>query len=229
MAAIEVESLELVFASGKSRLKVLDIPHWQVEKGEQLALFGPSGSGKTTLLNLLAGLLTPHSGRLNVYGNSLEDMPEGKRDRFRAQYIGYIYQNFNLLQGFKAVENVLLGMTFAPQKGKPDQAESLLSEVGLAHRLNFYPSQLSLGEQQRVAVARALANRPQLILADEPTGSLDPKSRDGVLKLLRNVCQKHGCTLVLVSHERDVIACFEKAIPFLELNRAFQPMGGMEP
>jgi putative ABC transport system ATP-binding protein len=229
MATIEVKSLELIFERGKVRLKVLDIPHWRVERGEQFALFGPSGSGKTTFLNLLAGLLTPHSGRLKVCGHSLEGLPEAKRDRFRAQYIGYIYQSFNLLQGFTAAENVLLGMTFSPQKGDPNQAESLLSEVGLSHRLNFYPAQLSLGEQQRVAVARALANRPQLILADEPTGSLDPKNRDGVLKLLRDVCQKHGCTLVLVSHEKDVIAWFEKAIPFLQLNRAFQPMGGMEP
>ncbi|MDI6754812.1 MAG: ABC transporter ATP-binding protein [Thermodesulfobacteriota bacterium] len=228
MAAIKVESLELVFESGKNRLKVLDIPQWQVEGGEHFALFGPSGSGKTTFLNLLAGLLTPHSGRLKVCGHSLEDMPEAQRDRFRAQCIGYIYQNFNLLQGFNALENVLLGMTFGPRKGELKDAESLLNEVGLSHRLNFYPSQLSLGEQQRVAVARALANRPQLILADEPTGSLDPKNRDAVLKLLKDVCRNHGCTLVLVSHERDVIAWFEKAIPFLELNRAFQPMGGME-
>lgn len=229
MAAIEVESLELVFASGKSRLKVLDIPFWQVEKGEQIALFGPSGSGKTTFMNLLAGLLTSYSGKLKVCSHSLEDMTEAKRDRFRAQFIGYIHQNFNLLQGFNAVENVLLGMTFGPRKGELKEAESLLGEVGLTHRLNAYPSRLSLGEQQRVAVARALANRPELILADEPTGSLDPKNRDGVLNLLRDVCRNHGCTLLLVSHEREVIARFEKALPFWELNRAFQPMGGKEP
>jgi putative ABC transport system ATP-binding protein len=229
MATIEVESLELGFESGKSRLKVLDIPHWRVERGEQIALFGPSGSGKTTFLHLLAGLITPLSGRLNVCGFSLEGMAEARRDRFRAQHIGYIYQNFNLLQGFTALENVLLGMTFAPRKGDPNRAESLLGEVGLSHRLHSYPSKLSLGEQQRVAVARALANRPQLLLADEPTGSLDPKNRDGVLELLKDICRTHGCTLVLVSHERDVIARFEKAVPFLELNRAFRAAGGMEP
>jgi putative ABC transport system ATP-binding protein len=228
MSIIEVESLEVSFNSGKEALRVLDIPHWHVEKGDQVALFGPSGSGKSTLLHVLAGLLAASRGKVAVCGHSLEGMAEAKRDRFRAQYIGYIYQNFNLLQGFSAIENVLLGMTFSPHQGDWKEAERLLGEVGLSHRLLNYPAQLSFGEQQRVAVARALANRPQLLLADEPTGSLDPLNKAGVLRLLRDMCEKHGCTLVLVSHEREVISLFERSVPFLELNRAFQSPSGIQ-
>ncbi len=224
MAIIEISSLELILGSGKNRMKILDIPCWQVEKGEQIALYGPSGSGKTSLLNIIAGLLLPSRGQVKVCHQSLESMSEAQRDLFRAQFIGYIYQNFNLLPGFNALENVLLGLTFGTSRRKKDRisiATTLLDEVGLSHRLTFFPFQLSLGEQQRVAVARALASRPQVILADEPTGSLDPKNRDGVLNLLREICQRHDCTLILVSHEKEVIASFNKTIPFLELNHAF--------
>jgi len=222
MPIIEIESLELVLESPGEFLKVLDIPHWCVEEGDQIALFGPSGSGKSTFLHALAGILPISKGKLCVCGHSLEGMAEVNRDLFRAEYIGYIFQNFNLLQGFSVIENVLLGMTFSPRKASLKEAEFLLHEVGLSHRLRYYPSQLSFGEQQRVAVARALANQPLLLLADEPTGSLDPVNKKEVLRLIREICHTHGCTLVLVSHEQDVIDLFEKAVPFLTLNQAFQ-------
>ncbi|MGQ9693715.1 MAG: ABC transporter ATP-binding protein [Thermodesulfobacteriota bacterium] len=224
MAIIEIESLQFFWENWDIPLKILDIPYWRMENGEQMALFGPSGSGKTTFLNLLAGLLVPHTGKLRVCGHALETMSEGKRDRFRAQFIGYIFQNFNLLPGFSALENVFLGMTFSSKKGTLKEAELLMDEVGLSHRKHSYPAQLSLGEQQRVAVARALASRPQLILADEPTGSLDSKNRDGILRLLQDICQNHGCSLLIVSHEQEVISYFKKSISFVELNRAFQPL-----
>lgn len=217
---IELDSLEVAFDSGKEVLKVLDIPHWGVEEGDQVAIFGPSGSGKSTFLHVLAGLLPVSSGRLIVCGHSLEGMSESARDRFRAQYVGYIYQNFNLLQGYTALENVLIGMTFSPRKSDLKEAEHLLGEVGLSHRLKYYPSQMSFGEQQRVAVARALANRPKLLLADEPTASLHPVNKEDVLRLLKDVCERHGCTLVLVTHEREVISLFENTVTFLEFNRA---------
>jgi putative ABC transport system ATP-binding protein len=167
------------------------------------------------------------SGHLEVCGHALEGMSEAQRDRFRAQYIGYIYQNFNLLQGYTAIENVLIGMTFSPRKSDHGEAEHLLGEVGLSHRLKYYPSQMSFGEQQRVAVARALANRPKILLADEPTASLHPVNKEDVLRLLKDVCERHGCTLVLVTHEREVIALFENTVTFLEFNRAYRsPLGG---
>ena len=148
-------------------------------------------------------------------------MSEAQRDSFRARYVGIIFQNFNLLHGFTALENVLVGMTFSPRKPDIAEAEHLLNEVGLSHRLNYLPSRLSAGEQQRVAVARALANRPRLLLADEPTASLHPVNKKDVLRLLLDMCDRHGCTLVLVTHEREVISLFENTVTFLELNRAY--------
>lgn len=222
MILVEIKSLELIYDSQKEILKVLDIPYWRVEKGEQVAVFGPSGSGKSTFLNTLAGLIPPTRGLISVSGYSLEKMSEAARDNFRAQCIGYIYQNFNLLPGFSVMENVLLGMTFSHRKPDIKEAKLLLEQVGLAHRLRYYPAQLSIGEQQRVAVARALANRPQLLLADEPTGSLDPFNKKKILQLIKNISQLYGCTLILVSHEQDVLDLFEKSVPFSSLNRAFQ-------
>ncbi len=224
---IELDSLQIVFNRGKEHLKVLDISHWDVEEGDRVAVFGPSGSGKSTFLHTLAGLLPIFKGTLNICGYTLAGMPEAKRDQFRARYIGYIYQNFNLLQGFTALENVLLGMTFSRRKSDPQEARRLLEEVGLSHRLKYHPSQMSAGEQQRVAVARALANRPKLLLADEPTASLHPVNKEDVLKLLLDICHRHGCTLVLVTHEREVIGLFDKTVTFVEFNRAYEgPTGG---
>jgi ABC-type lipoprotein export system ATPase subunit len=219
---VEIDSLEIVFGAGKEAFKVIDIPHWHLEEGDKVAIFGPSGSGKSTFLHTLAGLLAPFSGRLIVCGQPLADMSEGDRDLFRAQHIGYIFQSFNLLQGFTALENVLLGMTFSPRKPDPEEAKHLLEEVGLSHRLKYYPPQMSSGEQQRVAVARALANRPRLLLADEPTASLHPVNKEDVLRLLLNMCDRHGCTLALVTHEREVISLFQKTVTFMELNHAYQ-------
>jgi ABC-type lipoprotein export system ATPase subunit len=223
---IEISALEVIFNAGKEALKVLDIPEWNVKDGDRVAIWGPSGSGKTTLLNALAGLLPATNGNISVCGHALEHMSEAQRDAFRARYIGIVFQNFNLLHGFTAVENVLVGMTFSPRKPDIAEAEHLLNEVGLSHRLNYHPPQLSSGEQQRVAVARALANRPKLLLADEPTASLHPVNKEDVLRLLLDMCDRHGCTLVLVTHEREVISLFENTVTFLELNRAFYDHGG---
>ena len=226
---IKLNHLEVIFDSGRESLKVLDIPHWQVEEGDQVAIFGPSGSGKSTFLHVLAGLLPVSKGTLSVCGHSLQGISEAARDRFRAKYIGYIYQNFNLLQGYTALENVLVGVTFSGRKGDLKEAEQLLGEVGLSHRLKYYPSQMSFGEQQRVAVARALANRPKLLLADEPTASLHPVNKEDVLRLLRDICTRYGCTLVLVTHEKEVISLFEKTVPFLEFNRVYPDHGVSQP
>jgi len=219
---VDLDSLEIVFGSGKDAFKVLDVPSWHVEEGDKVAVFGPSGCGKSTFLHALAGLLPATRGRLTVCGHTLNGMSEASRDHFRAQYIGYIYQNFNLLQGFTALENVLVGMSFSPRKSDVKEAERLLDEVGLSHRLKYRPPQMSSGEQQRVAVARALANRPKLLLADEPTASLHPVNKEDVLRLLLDICDKYGCTLVLVTHEREVISLFEKTVTFLEFNKAYQ-------
>lgn len=219
---VEIESLEVVLNTGKDSIRILDIPKWSVEEAEKVAILGPSGSGKTTFLYALAGLIPITTGKITVCDNSLGEMSEAQRDRFRSRHIGFIYQNFNLLQGFNAMENVLIGMTFSPRKPDPKEAEHLLKEVGLSHRLRYHPSQLSSGEQQRVAVARALANRPKLLLADEPTASLHPVNKEDVLKLLLNMCDKYHCTLIVVTHEREVISHFDRTVAFLELNQTIQ-------
>jgi ABC-type lipoprotein export system ATPase subunit len=140
--------------------------------------------------------------------------------------MGYIFQNFNLLQGYTALENVLMGMTFSPGKGDKTIAGKLLEQVGLGGKMKRRPSQLSFGEQQRVSVARSIANKPQLILADEPTGSLDPHNSVEVIKILKEVCREHGCSLIIVSHNMDMISLFEHIVDFKKLNRAMQIQEG---
>lgn len=224
---ISAKDLKVTYRSGADALTVLDIPSWEVAEGAQVALSGPSGSGKSTLLNVVAGLLAPSGGTVTVAGTELARLGEAARDRFRARSVGYIFQNFNLLQGYTALENVLLGKAFSPRKSGAD-ARQLLESVGLSHRERHYPRELSIGEQQRVAIARALAKRPEILLADEPTGSLDPKHTMGVVATLRDVSRGFGCTLVVVSHEEDVASAFEERVSFLELNRAFAEKGGGE-
>ena len=218
---IKIEHLKVDYRNGGESFTVVDIPSWHVSQTEQVAISGPSGSGKSTLLHVIAGLLQPSSGSVQVCGQELAAVGEAERDRFRARSIGYIFQSFNLLQGYTAIENVLLGMTFSPRKPHRQDAVELLKQVGLAHRLTHYPAQMSIGEQQRVAIARALVKRPELILADEPTGSLDPRHTGEVVTKLRQVCREHGCTLVVVSHEQEVVGAFERQVSFMELNRAF--------
>ena len=218
---VELSGLQLSFnqASGNS-FRVLDMRSLRVGAGEMVAVYGPSGSGKTTLLYVLAGLLAPDQGRVEVCGRLLGDLGEAARDRFRASNIGFIYQNFNLMQGFTALENVLLGQSFSGARPDQQKARELLAEVGLAHRLSHRPGQMSSGEQQRVAVARALINQPKLILADEPTASLHPANKQDVLELLLKACERHGCTLVLVTHETEILKHFSRTEAFLELNQA---------
>jgi len=226
MPLLEVVDLTKRFVSpdGGSSI-VVDVPRFALEAGEHLALRGPSGSGKTTFLNLIAGILQADSGRIVLDGKDLVALPEPERDRVRATSIGYVFQTFNLLQGFTALENVVLGMMFG--RGVDLQrARQLLERVGLADRVNYRPTQLSVGQQQRVAVARALANQPKLVLADEPTGNLDQRNGREALTLIREVCRENGAALLLVSHDADVLAQFEKVRDLAELNRAMSPVTG---
>lgn len=220
MALLELRDLRKAYASpGGESLTVVDIPAFELEARRQVALSGESGSGKTTLLHLIAGILAPDSGSVRLDGLDLGSMSEAARDRVRATRLGYIFQTFNLLQGYTCLENVLLGMSFGPGPDRA-RAESLLRRVGLGDRLRHYPRQLSTGQQQRVAVARALANRPKLVLADEPTGNLDHRSARESLKLIREACRESEAALLLVSHDREVLAQFEHHEDLARLNRA---------
>jgi putative ABC transport system ATP-binding protein len=207
-----------------SVVPVIDIEKFSLADTEQVALIGTSGSGKTTLLHLIAGILTPDSGSIQFQINGstadIARLPEAKRDVFRGRYIGYIFQTHHLLGGFTAMENVQLGMTFTGRAADPAWAKHLLDEVGLSQRLNYKPEKLSVGQQQRVAVARALANRPKLVLADEPTGALDSKNAQQVLELIRKLCGEVGASLLLVSHDLNIAKQLSRVVSLSELNRA---------
>lgn len=199
-------------------LPVLGIEQYQLSQGEQAALIGSSGCGKTTLLNVISGILIPDAGRVEISGTDIARLPEVVRDRFRAEKIGFVFQTFNLLPGFTALENVLLGMSFS--RGRTDRrfAESLLERVGLQDRRHHRPAKLSVGEQQRVSVARSLANRPALLLADEPTANVDPANQDLILKLIRDTCSEHQVTLLMVTHAAEVAEAFERVDRLQDFN-----------
>jgi len=200
-------------------LPILDVPRLELQAGEQVVVRGRSGGGKTTLLNVIAGLATPDAGKIVVDTTDVTRLPEAARDRFRARHIGFVFQTFNLLAGFSALENVLLGMTFTGQPRDPARATELLKRVGLGHRLSHKPAALSVGEQQRVAVARALVNRPVLLLADEPTANIDPSHQQQVIDLLRQVCRDENVAMLLVTHSDDVTGQFDR-VEFLDkINR----------
>ena len=220
MSDLEIRDLVKAYTSPDGvRHTVLDVPQFRLPAGQQVALRGSSGSGKTTLLHCIAGIVRPDAGSIVVSGDDVALLDEAERDAWRARHVGYVFQTFNLLQAFTALENVELGMLFG-EGADAERARHLLERVGLGERLHHRPRQLSVGQQQRVAVARAIANRPSLVLADEPTGNLDAAHAKSALALLRDVCRESGASLLVVSHDRDVLAQFDDVRDFAEINRA---------
>jgi putative ABC transport system ATP-binding protein len=204
---------------------ILDVPSFQVGGGEQLALIGPSGCGKTTLLHIIAGITKPDSGRVVLDGIEITKFAEASRDRIRADKLGYVFQTFNLLPGFSALENVLLGMSFSRKKPSHSRARQLLDRVGLAHRAHNKPAAMSVGEQQRVAVARALANSPKLVLADEPTANVDPRNQQQIVSLIQDTCRDENISLIMVTHAMEVANRFERIEKLTELNQVVAEIG----
>lgn len=225
MSILEIRNLKKSYLAPDGEISsVVDVPHFVLEAGQQLALQGSSGSGKTTLLNLIAGILQADEGEIILAGENLSSLSEARRDLARAKHIGYVFQTFNLLQNYTALENVELGMMFGSGVDS-GFARSLLEEVGLKDRLDYRPRQLSVGQQQRVAMARALANRPNLVLADEPTGNLDRKHARTALALIRQLCRENNAALLLVSHDHDVLGQFERVEQLSAINRAARDLG----
>jgi len=219
MSVLSIEGLRKSYVSPDgATTPVIDIESFAMAAGEQVALEGESGSGKTTFLHLIAGIVKADSGSIVVAGDDITAMREAARDRARALHLGYVFQTFNLLDGYTALENVMLGMMFGPGADRA-KARSLLERVGMADRMHYKPRQLSVGQQQRVAVARALANQPRLVLADEPTGNLDRIRAAEALALIREVCREQDAALLLVSHDRAVLESFERRESLSELNR----------
>ena len=202
------------FELGSTDVKALDKINLEIDQGEFVALVGPSGSGKSTLLNLLGGLDRPTSGELNMQGLGLQDATETELTAHRRHNVGFIFQSFNLLPTLTALENVALPLMLSgvPLKERHARAADLLKRVGLDHRLDHRPTEMSGGEQQRAAIARALVNNPQLILADEPTGNLDSSTGDEVMQLLRNLNAESGVTLVVVTHDPEVAAYADRIV-----------------
>ena len=201
---LKINGLQKNYTSGAKQLTVLQDVSFEVSKGQTFAIVGPSGSGKTTLLGLCAGLDTADAGTVTLCGHNLQQLTQDQRAQLRNQEVGFIFQNFQLLPTLTALENVSVPLDLQGDKKASRIAKELLEKVGLGNRLDHYPSQLSGGEQQRVALARAFSNRPSILFADEPTGNLDEDTGETVIKLLLELNQEAGTTLVIITHDMDL-------------------------
>ena len=220
MALLSIRDLVKAYPSEGERLvEVVNVAGFELHPGEQVLLQGESGSGKSTLLNLIAGIVVADSGEILFSGENVCSLSESARDAHRARSLGYVFQNFNLLNGYTCLENVELGMSFGAGADR-EFALQLLARVGLANRQSYRPDQLSQGQKQRVAIARALANRPKLVLADEPTGNLDPTNAAIALELIQSLCRENGAALLFVSHDPQLVSKFGRVIDLAELNQA---------
>lgn len=203
---LKINGLEKTYKSGSKQLTVLQNISFDVEKGQTFAIVGPSGSGKTTLLGLCAGLDTPNAGTVELCGHILNTLNEDERAQLRNEEVGFIFQDFQLLPTLTALENVSVPLELQGAKNAVSRAKELLEKVGLEDRVNHYPSQLSGGEQQRVAVARAFSNSPSILFADEPTGNLDEETGEKIIQLLFNLNEEAGTTLLIITHDLDLAA-----------------------
>lgn len=211
--AIELRDVKFTFAGDGHEL-LLNVPHWTLSKGERVLIHGPSGAGKSTLLSLLSGLLSCTSGDISVLGTRMDQMSLRQRDQFRADNIGCVFQRFNLVSYLNAVDNIGLAHAFSAlgkTSGWRDEAMALLGALRVEQGDWFRPtSALSMGQQQRVAIARALINSPDILIADEPTSSLDAENRDNFLSLLMGLIEERGMTLVFVSHDMTLAKYFTR-------------------
>jgi putative ABC transport system ATP-binding protein len=201
---LSVNQLTKTYKSGGKELTVLHEVSFDIAAGNSLAIVGPSGSGKTTLLGLCAGLDRSSSGSVSLNGVGLDDLNEDQRAAVRNQYVGFVFQNFQLIPTLTALENVMVPLELRGERDAESRALILLDKVGLRNRHDHYPAQLSGGEQQRIAIARAFSNNPKILFADEPTGNLDADTKETVEKLLFDLNREAGTTLILVTHDLEL-------------------------
>ena len=219
---IHLRDVSKSYSRGEQAVLACAVDRLDVEAGEQVALIGRSGTGKTTLLHILAGILRADRGEVEIVGQRLDQLGEAARDRHRGRHIGMVYQTFNLLQPFTALENVLMGALFGRGAGGDarQRAEALLQQVGLADRMHHRPSELSVGQVQRVAICRALINDPELVLMDEPLGNQDKATGGQVLDLMLQIASDDGKTVVMVTHDPESAARMERTVDLATLRGA---------
>jgi len=217
---IEVKRLKMIYHEASVEVMAVDDVSFNVKSGEVVAVMGPSGSGKTTLLSIMGCILRPTSGEVIIKGIKTHEMDEHSLPQIRNKYIGFIFQAFNLFPALTALENVEVSLNLKGIKGKKakEDARQLLERVGLKDRVDFLPMDLSGGQKQRVSIARALANRPSIILADEPTGNLDSKTGHSVIELLRDLSVKEKSSVVIVTHDSRIMDMSDRVL-YLEDGR----------
>ena len=217
-AIIKIENLYKVYSVGKEKVVALGGINLQIEKGQICCILGTSGSGKSTLLNQLAGLEKPSTGRVLIGGVNISTMNEGHLAKFRQKNIGFIFQSYNLLQSYSALENVAMPLMFRgiPKALRNRRAKMILKQVGLDKRMSHKPAQMSGGQQQRVGIARAFVSKPKIVFADEPTGNLDTRTTKEVMELMVRLCRKNNQTLVLVTHDRELALYADRIITLID-------------
>ena len=217
MAILKLTNICKDYQQGKEPVRVLKNISLTVEKGDYLAIMGPSGSGKTTLMNIIGCLDVPTSGSYELDSRNLKDLTDDDLADIRNRHIGFVFQHFHLLPKMTALDNVALPLLYAdiPLKDRRERAAEALKAVGLEERMDFYPNQLSGGQCQRVAIARAMVGKPDLLLADEPTGALDTKSGNQIMEIFRDLSQK-GMTILMITHEAAIAACADKTYHILD-------------
>ena len=227
MAILKLTDICKDYQQGKEPVRVLKNICMTVEKGDYLAIMGPSGSGKTTLMNIIGCLDVPTSGTYKLDGKNLKDLSDDDLADIRNRHIGFVFQHFHLLPKMTALDNVALPLLYAdvPLKERRERAAEALTAVGLAERMDFYPNQLSGGQCQRVAIARAMVGKPDLLLADEPTGALDTKSGNQIMEIFRQL-SADGMTIVMITHEPSIADCADKTYRILDGELFTGEMGG---
>jgi len=212
MAMLNVHNLSKTYKTGNGSLTILHDINFSADAGSTLAIVGPSGSGKTTLLGLCAGLDNVSTGTIELNNIRLDSLNEDERAQVRNRFVGFIFQNFQLLPTLTALENVMVPLELRGEKNVRTRSRELLDKVGLSHRLHHYPTQLSGGEQQRVSIARAFVHQPRILFADEPTGNLDEETSEKIVQLLFDLNREAGTTLVIVTHNPDLAADTKRII-----------------
>ena len=214
MAFISIRGIEKTFALGKTEVRALKGIDLEVHRGEYLSIMGPSGSGKSTLFNMIGALDAPSAGDIEVAGHRLNALSRRQLAYFRCKHIGYVFQSFNLIAAYDTTDNVAIPLVFSGQTYQDacDRARTVLSRVGLEHRLTHLPDELSGGQQQRVAIARALANQPAIILADEPTANLDLQTGGEIIALLKELSGETGTTVITTTHDHEMLAVSDRIV-----------------